>query len=152
LERVVDCLFGDLKKKLLFTWVSNTSIESYCHKCDLNDTDVLHMWKIQSAVHCIDSKMRTIEDRDKCIVFKELKNIWEKNGPSWVKGTFNESNTLLLDDSPYKALLNPVRSFPSGLNEQILMNTELASKKIYIMYLAEAHGNLSNFLQIHRHE
>ncbi|PWA51673.1 FCP1-like domain, HAD-like domain protein [Artemisia annua] len=89
LDPVVDCLFGDLKKKLLFTW---------------------------SGFHCRNSGMRTIEDRDKFIVFKELRNIWEKNGPSWVKGTFNESNTLLLDDSPYKALLNPKHTgfFPTS--------------------------------------
>nr|GEZ88818.1 hypothetical protein [Tanacetum cinerariifolium] len=80
LDPVVDCLFGDLKKKLLFIW---------------------------DASHCRNSGMRTLEDRYKCIVFKELRKIWEKNGSAWVKGTFNESNTLLLDDSPYKALLNP---------------------------------------------
>nr|GEY66412.1 hypothetical protein [Tanacetum cinerariifolium] len=57
LDPVVDCLFGDLKKKLLFIW--------------------------------------------------ELRKVWEKTCRTWVKGTFNESNTLLLDDSPYKALLNP---------------------------------------------
>ncbi|GJV47332.1 HAD-like domain protein [Tanacetum coccineum] len=80
LDPVVDCLFGDLKKKLLFIW---------------------------DASHCRNSGMRTLEDRYKCIVFKELRKVWEKNCSSWVKGTFNESNTLLLDDSPYKALLNP---------------------------------------------
>ncbi|KAL3643866.1 hypothetical protein CASFOL_011798 [Castilleja foliolosa] len=28
----------------------------------------------------------------------------------WKKGDYNESNTLLLDDSPYKALLDPLRT------------------------------------------
>lgn len=48
---------------------------------------------------------------------KDLKKIWDKDGPNnaWVKGTFHESNTLLVDDSPYKALLNPVRLSPFQL-------------------------------------
>lgn len=49
--------------------------------------------------------MKTLEDKYKPMVFKDLRKIWLK----WLDGTFHESNTLLLDDSPYKALLNPVR-------------------------------------------
>lgn len=45
-------------------------------------------------------------------MLKELRKLWEKGEPGlpWEKGEFNESNTLLLDDSPYKALMNPVSS------------------------------------------
>jgi hypothetical protein len=45
-------------------------------------------------------------------VLKELRKLWEKLEPGlpWEKGEFHESNTLLLDDSPYKALVNPVSS------------------------------------------
>jgi len=41
---------------------------------------------------------------------KELRKLWEKLEPNlpWEKGDYNEANTLLLDDSPYKALVNPV--------------------------------------------
>lgn len=44
------------------------------------------------------------------MVFKELRKLWEKHDPNlpWKKGDYDESNTLLVDDSPYKALLNPV--------------------------------------------
>jgi hypothetical protein len=44
------------------------------------------------------------------LVFKELRRIWEKDDSElpWEKGDYSESNTMLLDDSPYKALLNPV--------------------------------------------
>lgn len=44
------------------------------------------------------------------MVFKELRRLWEKRDPNlpWKKGDYDESNTLLVDDSPYKALLNPV--------------------------------------------
>ncbi|XP_071731012.1 uncharacterized protein [Rutidosis leptorrhynchoides] len=81
LDPVVDFLLGDFKKKLLFCW---------------------------DASKCTNSGFRTLEDKHKCIVFKDLSKIWNQNGPgnSWVKGSFHESNRLLLDDSPYKALLN----------------------------------------------
>lgn len=57
--------------------------------------------------------MNTLENKHKCLVLKDLRKIWENDGPnkSWVKGSFNESNTLLVDDSPYKALVNPVRLY-----------------------------------------
>ncbi|CAI9263047.1 unnamed protein product [Lactuca saligna] len=79
---VVDFLLGDLKKNLLFIWDNS---------------------------FCTNTGMKTLEDKYKPMVFKDLRKIWLKNGlgNSWMEGTFNESNTLLLDDSPYKALLNP---------------------------------------------
>ncbi|KAF2313678.1 hypothetical protein GH714_012677 [Hevea brasiliensis] len=42
----------------------------------------------------------------------ELRRIWEKHDPElpWEKRFYNESDTLLLDDSPYKALLNPAHT------------------------------------------
>ncbi|PNX88545.1 NLI interacting factor-like phosphatase [Trifolium pratense] len=52
---------------------------------------------------------KTLENKRKPLVFKDLRKIWDKYDPNlpWEKGYYNESNTLLLDDSPYKALLNP---------------------------------------------
>lgn len=74
------------------------------------------MW--QDYSHCTQTSFRTLENKHKPLVFKDLRKIWEKNDPNlpWEKGYFNETNTLLLDDSPYKALLNPVNKqtfFPS---------------------------------------
>ncbi|XP_071720741.1 uncharacterized protein [Rutidosis leptorrhynchoides] len=82
LKPILDFLLGDLKNKLLFCW---------------------------DGSKCTKTGIRTLEDKHKYLVLKDIKKIWETNGPrnSWVKGTFNESNTLLLDDSPYKALINP---------------------------------------------
>jgi hypothetical protein len=37
------------------------------------------------------------------MVFKDLNKVWDQFK------SFNAKNTLLVDDSPYKALLNPVR-------------------------------------------
>lgn len=66
---------------------------------------------LQDLSHCTTTGFRTLENKHKTLVFKDLRKIWEKNDSSlpWEKGIYNESNTLLLDDSPYKALLNPVR-------------------------------------------
>ncbi|WJX80797.1 hypothetical protein P8452_63750 [Trifolium repens] len=81
-DRVTDYLMGDMKQKLIFCW-------------DLS--------------HCTETGFKTIENKHKPLVFKDLKKIWDKYDPNlpWEKGYYNESNTLLLDDSPYKALLNP---------------------------------------------
>ncbi|XP_057769738.1 uncharacterized protein LOC130989689 isoform X2 [Salvia miltiorrhiza] len=82
IERVVDYLLGDQKDKLLFCW-------------DMS--------------HSTQTGFNTLENIYKPLVFKELRKIWENDDPSlpWKLGDYNESNTLLLDDSPYKALLNP---------------------------------------------
>ncbi|KAF8399609.1 hypothetical protein HHK36_015478 [Tetracentron sinense] len=79
---VVDFLMGDMKNKLLFCW---------------------------DQYHCTETGYNTVEDRHKPLILKELKKLWEKHEPNlpWEKGYYNESNTLLLDDSPYKALRNP---------------------------------------------
>ncbi|TYG44100.1 hypothetical protein ES288_D11G071000v1 [Gossypium darwinii] len=83
LERVVDFLMGDMKQKLLFCWDSS---------------------------HCTTTRFKTLGNRYKPLVFKELRKLWRKSDPNlpWEKGYYNESNTLLIDDSPYKALLNPL--------------------------------------------
>lgn len=68
---------------------------------------------IQDMDHSTKTGFNTLENRHKPLVCKDLRKIWEEGDPSWPwkKGDYNESNTLLLDDSPYKALLNPVRFF-----------------------------------------
>ncbi|KAF8724381.1 hypothetical protein HU200_021414 [Digitaria exilis] len=51
----------------------------------------------------------TIDNKHKPLVLKELKKLWNKEEPTlpWEQGEFSPSNTLLVDDSPYKALCNP---------------------------------------------
>ncbi|KAL4568566.1 hypothetical protein LXL04_024180 [Taraxacum kok-saghyz] len=70
---------------------------------------LLFIW---DSSHCTNSSARCLENWYKFIVFKDLKKIWEKSE------FYDESNTLLLDDSPYKALLNPKHTgvFPSSYN------------------------------------
>jgi len=68
---------------------------------------------MQDLSHCTETHFKTLENKHKKVVFKDLRKLWDKLDPNlpWEKGYYNESNTLLLDDSPYKALLNPVNSF-----------------------------------------
>ncbi|KAJ1403794.1 HAD superfamily [Sesbania bispinosa] len=57
--------------------------------------------------------------RSNKIVFKELKKLWDNvhSDLPWEKGYYNESNTLLLDDSPYKGLCEggELRAYLHGL-------------------------------------
>jgi len=89
-DAVVDILMKDLKQHLLFCWDS-----SQC----------------SATGHC------TVENKDKPLVLKELRKLWNKEEPGlpWNKGDFSPSNTLLVDDSPYKALRNPVLPSPCFL-------------------------------------
>ncbi|KAK9116023.1 hypothetical protein Sjap_014970 [Stephania japonica] len=59
--------------------------------------------------HCTRTGYTTLENSSKPLVLKELRKLWDKHDPNlpWELGEYNQSNTLLLDDSPYKALRNP---------------------------------------------
>ncbi|XP_028753805.1 uncharacterized protein LOC114713342 isoform X2 [Neltuma alba] len=79
--------------------------------------------------HCTMTAFSTVENRDKPLVLKELRKLWEKLEPGlpWDKGEFNESNTLLLDDSPHKALVNPMNTaiFPYSYRYRDLRDSSL---------------------------
>ncbi|KAM1322926.1 hypothetical protein PS2_015411 [Malus domestica] len=81
-DEVVDYLLGISKKKLFFCW---------------------------NQSHCTKTKFKTLDNEKKPLVLKELRKLWEKHDPDLplARGEYNETNTLLVDDSPYKALCNP---------------------------------------------
>lgn len=81
-DSVVNILMKDLKQYLLFCW-------------DLSK--------------CTATGCKTLENKNKPLVLKELKKLWNKEEPDlpWEQGEFSPSNTLLVDDSPYKAVRNP---------------------------------------------
>lgn len=56
---------------------------------------------MQDQMKCTRTGYNTIEDRKKPLVLKELDLLWKR-------GRYSPSNTLLVDDSPYKAICNPV--------------------------------------------
>ncbi|KAJ0980166.1 hypothetical protein J5N97_008421 [Dioscorea zingiberensis] len=90
---VVECLMGHKKDKLLFCWDQS--------KCTMTGSS-------------------TIDNAHKPLVLKELKKLWNKEEPKlpWELGEYTPSNTLLIDDSPYKALCNPPHTgiFPHPYN------------------------------------
>ncbi|KAJ6830777.1 uncharacterized protein M6B38_351370 [Iris pallida] len=70
---------------------------------------------------CTTTGYKTIEDKHKPLVLKELKKLWNKEEADlpWQVGDFSPTNTLLIDDSPYKALCNPPYTaiFPRPYNK-----------------------------------
>ncbi|KAE8706249.1 Detected protein of confused Function [Hibiscus syriacus] len=124
-EKFIDYLMGDMKRKLLFCWDSSD---------------------------CTATRFDTPGHKNKPLVFKDLRKLWRKHDPDlpWEKGYYNESNTLLIDDSPYKALLNPPHtavfphSFKFDMNDNIL--GEGGDLKVYLERLASA-DNVRNFVE-----
>ncbi|KAF5182515.1 Haloacid dehalogenase-like hydrolase (HAD) superfamily protein, partial [Thalictrum thalictroides] len=125
-DSVINFIMPDKKQELLFCWDQS---------------------------HCTETGFNTVENDCKPLVFKELKKLWDKHEPNlpWEKGEYNESNTLLLDDSPYKALLNPPNTaiFPNSYDFQNLMDNSLGpggDLRMYLERLATAE-NIQNYIQ-----
>ncbi|KAI3996802.1 hypothetical protein MKX01_041102 [Papaver californicum] len=125
---VVNYLMGDMKENLLFCW---------------------------DVSHCTETGFKLLGDWYKPLVLKELKKLWNKHEPNlpWQKGVFNESNTLLLDDSPYKALCNPLYTaiFPSSYTREVLNDDSLGpggDLRVYLESLVLA-GNVQKYVEQH---
>ncbi|RDX71771.1 hypothetical protein CR513_48829, partial [Mucuna pruriens] len=123
-DRVINFLMGDMKNRLLFCW-------------DLSQ--------------CTETSFKTLENKHKYVVFKDLRKLWDKHDPNlpWEKGYYNESNTLLLDDSPYKALLNPPNTsvFPRTFTYQDESDNSLAEGGDLRAYL----DGLANAEDMHKY-
>ncbi|MFS7912126.1 putative protein-serine/threonine phosphatase [Helianthus anomalus] len=89
-------------------WTSRTrrNIEQVLKFLAIDTKQLLFCW---DQFHCTKTGFNTIENSGKPLVLKELKKLWDKQDRylPWYKGEYNESNTVFLDDSPYKALRNP---------------------------------------------
>ncbi|XP_023156351.1 uncharacterized protein [Zea mays] len=126
-ESVVDILMRGLKQCLLFCWDM-----SYC-----------------TVTGC-----KTIDNKDKPLVLKELKRVWNKDEPDlpWGQGEFSPSNTLLVDDSPYKALCNPPNTaiFPEPYNYMNQRDDYSLGPggdlRVYLQRIAAA-DNVQNFVR-----
>ncbi|XP_065879195.1 uncharacterized protein [Euphorbia lathyris] len=124
-DQVVDFLMEDSRHKLLFCWDQS---------------------------HCTRTRFTTVENSSKPLVLKELEKLWDKVEPGlpWNKGDYNESNTLLLDDSPYKALRNPANTaiFPYSYSYKDAGDSSLGpggDLRVYLEKLAEAQ-NVQEFV------
>lgn len=114
IDKVVDYLLGNMKNKLLFCW-------------DMS--------------HSTQTRFKTLENKHKPLVCKELSKVWDRYDPNlpWERGDYDESNTLLVDDSPYKALLNPVHTaiFPHSYNFKAENDNSLGPGGDLRVYLEE---------------
>lgn len=81
-DSVLNFIMGEKRQNLLFCWDQS---------------------------HCTWTPYYTPENDDKPLLLKKLNKLWEKSETDlpWKRGDYSDSDTLLLDDSPYKALLNP---------------------------------------------
>ncbi|CAL0305029.1 unnamed protein product [Lupinus luteus] len=124
-DKVIELLMGKFASKLLFCW---------------------------NQSQCTRTEFTTVEDTNKPLLLKELSKLWDKVDPSlpWEKGEFNESNTVLLDDSPYKALVNPMHTgiFPYSYRYDDDKDASLGpggDLRVYLEGLAMA-GNVQEYI------
>ncbi|KAK6261755.1 hypothetical protein QUC31_007571 [Theobroma cacao] len=108
-KRLVAFLMKKWRRNLLFCWLFLYCINGFMLCITYWYHDVSFM---QHRKQCTITKFKTIEDKKKPLVLKELSKLWGRHSPNvpWEKGEYDESNTLLLDDSPYKALHNPANT------------------------------------------
>ncbi|CAA7043914.1 unnamed protein product [Microthlaspi erraticum] len=61
---------------------------------------------------CITTNFKTLENTTKPLFLKDLRRVWNSFGtcPTCGKQKYDEKNTLLVDDSPHKALCNPAHT------------------------------------------
>ncbi|OIW19953.1 hypothetical protein TanjilG_30887 [Lupinus angustifolius] len=116
IEDALSCSIGSSAKKLLFVWDQN---------------------------QCLNSGFTSLEKVTKPLFFKELKKVWgkiKKGGP------YLASNTLLIDDKPYKAFLNPPNTgiFPDSYKVENEDDKALDPKGKLCLYL-EGLANANDF-------
>ncbi|CAI8591948.1 unnamed protein product [Vicia faba] len=123
---IVNHLMGNMSQRLIFCW---------------------------HISQCTNTNIKTLDKIGKPVVFKDLRRVWNKYDPNlpWEKGYYNESNTLLIDDSPYKGLLNPPYNsiYPPSFNCRQLNDKSLAVGGLlrkYLERLADAE-NVSKFVE-----
>ena len=133
--RITEFLLGDLKSKLLFCWV-RWFLPCTLPFLKLVNIDFSGIYFLQDMSYCATTSVGSLENRYKYVVFKDLNRLWEKHDPRlpWKMGDYNETNTVLLDDSPYKALLNPPYTaiFPHSYNHQNKTDTSLGKHLIQL--------------------
>ncbi|KAM0831051.1 hypothetical protein ACQ4PT_065821 [Festuca glaucescens] len=127
-DAVLDILMKDLKRHLLFCW---------------------------DASQCTTTNCATLENNSKPLVLKELKKLWNKEDPDlpWEQGEFSPSNTLLVDDSPYKALRNPPHTaiFPQPYSYHMEEDESLGpggDLRVYLENIAAA-DDVQRYVQEH---
>ncbi|KAK6943971.1 FCP1 homology domain [Dillenia turbinata] len=115
--------------------IKDDSSNSLCLETDQND--------------CMDTGFQSLESKDKPLFLKDLMKIWEL----W-PGRFSPSNTLLIDERPYKALINPPYTgiFPEPYGVEDPGDDALGPKgelRMYLKGLADAE-DVPSYLKEHK--
>ncbi|KAF9594743.1 hypothetical protein IFM89_034726 [Coptis chinensis] len=89
--------------------------------------------------HCTTTELHTVDNIDKPVMLKEFIKLWDKDDPNlpWERREYNESNTVMLDDSSYKALFNSAHTaiFPTSYDFQNENDNSLGPRGDIRMYL-----------------
>lgn len=90
------------------------------------------MYLLQNQSHCTRTGFQTLEHIGKPLFLKELPKLWKNENRKFSLKVvdYDKSNTLLLDDSPYKALLNPVSSH--NIHTLVLLPRMPSSSTLFI--------------------
>lgn len=124
----LDCVMGEFRSKLAFVW---------------------------DETKCTDSGVMSLEKKDMPLLLKELKKIWENEDSSlpWKKGQYTSANTLMVDDEPYKAILNPPNTaiFVNSYHADNAKDTVLGRKSALRNYLDEVAttGDVPTYVKEH---
>uniref|UniRef100_A0A0E0LG67 FCP1 homology domain-containing protein n=1 Tax=Oryza punctata TaxID=4537 RepID=A0A0E0LG67_ORYPU len=131
--------------------VNVDSVVNIIMKKDMKQS-LLFCWDLSK---CTGTGFKTLENKNKPLVLKELKKLWNKEDPDlpWEQEEFSPSNTLLVDDSPYKALGNPPHTaiFPhpySYLNKKDDSLGPGGDLRVYLENLATA-DDVQRYVQEH---
>jgi hypothetical protein len=128
LDPLVKYLMGDMRHNLLFCWDSSK---------------------------CTNTGFTTIGNFKKPLMLKQIKKLWtkEQSDLPWAKGEFSPCNTLLIDDSPYKALCNPPHTaiFPYSYDFRDEGDKALENGGYFREYLEELAltKDVQNFVEKH---
>ncbi|KAJ0642004.1 putative HAD superfamily protein [Helianthus annuus] len=123
MEHALDFLMRDNKHRLLFRWDL-----AHCTEMGFSDGNEDHMFFVM-----------------------ELRKLWEKKDPSlpWEVGEYDESNTLLVESYPHRALLNPPHTtifpYPYDWNTEDNALGPEGDLRIYLERLA-ASDNVQKFV------
>lgn len=113
-----------------------------------NRSKLLFVW---AQEECIESEFYCLHNAKKPLFLKELKDVW---GSSSCKGKYSASNTLLIDDEPHTALLNPPNTaiFPEPYKKHDSSDTFLGPNgelRKYLEGVADA-KDVQSYVKDHR--
>ncbi|KAF5742734.1 C-terminal domain small phosphatase isoform X2 [Tripterygium wilfordii] len=133
------------KKKLLVLDVNGILADIVSHSSKKNYIKIVGQKMDQT--HCTNTGLKTLENEDKPLFLKERKEMWN------AFEEYNATNTLLVDDSPYKALKNPAHTviFPKSYNHMDVNDFSLGDNGDLRMYLKDLvnASNVQDYVRQH---